>query len=227
MASDRRLFWRQFREAFHTTGAIVPSSRWLAAELCRFIPGRGDDRPGRLLLEVGPGEGAVTDQLLRRVGPADRLDLVEVNDAFVARIRERLDKEPHWRAVADRVRVFHLPLETFTAEAPYDAIVSGLPLNNFSPAVVATILDRFAAILRAGGMVSYFEYLAIRSIKRRVGAATERPRLTQLDELLSAALADVEFEQRRVWWNLPPAVVHHCRFPADWRAPVVNEPLQE
>ncbi|QDU89837.1 Methyltransferase domain protein [Pirellulimonas nuda] len=218
MPGDRRLFWRQFRSQFHTTGAVAPSSRWLAKELCRYAPPPTAGAPPRRWLEAGPGSGSVTDRLIRRLGPADRLDLVEINAAFVATLQERLATAPHWRAVAPRVRVFHQPLEDFAPEAPYDAVVAGLPLNNFTVGEVAAVLQRFADLLTPGGSASYFEYLAVRWLKIRVGAKQARPRLIELDRFLRPTLSEVSFDRRRVWWNLPPAVVHHCRFPAGWRA---------
>ncbi len=39
MLKDHRLFFRQFRENFHTTGSIAPSSRWLAQALASFVAG--------------------------------------------------------------------------------------------------------------------------------------------------------------------------------------------
>ena len=60
--ADYRVFWREFRENFHTTGAVLPSGRSLAAALCYYL--NGDGRPKRIL-EVGPGTGAVTRTIVR------------------------------------------------------------------------------------------------------------------------------------------------------------------
>ena len=49
------LFLREFWTNYHTTGAILPSGRWLAAALSRYV-GKGNG-PQRIL-EVGPGTGA-------------------------------------------------------------------------------------------------------------------------------------------------------------------------
>ena len=73
----------------------------------------------------------MTHEIITQLGPRDTLDIVELNDRFVAALRERLQREQHWRAVADRVTIHHMPVEQLSAEQPYDAIVSGLPLNNF------------------------------------------------------------------------------------------------
>ena len=72
--SDYRLFWREFRQTFHTTGRGAQRSQSLPGigPICRHA----GDRPRRIL-EVGPGTGAVTDAIIERLHPADQLDLVD------------------------------------------------------------------------------------------------------------------------------------------------------
>ena len=85
--SEYRLFFREFRTNYHTTGAILPSGRSLARALARFVA----EQPAgpRRILEVGPGTGAVTSRIVAALGPEDQLDLVELNDRFVERLRDR------------------------------------------------------------------------------------------------------------------------------------------
>ncbi len=137
--SEYRLFVREYVRNFRTTGAILPSSRGLARALSRYVARGGPKH----VLEVGPGTGAVTEQIIARMGPEDRLDLVELNGSFVERLRERFDTEPAFRQVAPRCRIFHQAVEDLPAEPTYDVIVSGLPLNNFTPEEVARILTLF------------------------------------------------------------------------------------
>ena len=94
---DHRVFWRQFRAQFHTTGAVLPSGRFLGRALARFV---GQEPRGQRILEVGPGTGAVTAQIVRRLGPHDALDLVELNTEFVARLNERFAADEPFRKVA-------------------------------------------------------------------------------------------------------------------------------
>src|SRR5215471_18367200 len=64
-------FFRECRQHFHTTGAILPSSRFLARALVRPLFG---PRPTWRILEVGPGTGSVTREIAKRMTMADRLD---------------------------------------------------------------------------------------------------------------------------------------------------------
>jgi len=208
MLNDHRLFFRQFRENFHTTGSIAPSSRWLARALARYVPG---DRSGRRILEVGPGTGAVTRWIVPALGTHGAIDLVEMNGEFVARLRHRFASEPDFRAVNGRVRILHQAVEELPSAGGYDAIVSGLPLNNFSGELVERLLGTLVGLLAPGGTLSFFEYVAVRPAKLLVSRGSERARLREIGGHLGRLLARHEFKRECVVRNLPPAWVHHVR----------------
>src|SRR4051794_13309585 len=88
--ADCAHFFREFRRDFHHTGALLPSGRFLAEALAR--PLRGQRGPARIL-EVGPGTGSVTRVICRNMRPGDRLDAVEINPFFAARLRERVARD--------------------------------------------------------------------------------------------------------------------------------------
>src|SRR5215212_7099437 len=107
--ADYRVFWRQFRQAYNSTGAVLPSGRALALALSRFVrdgtAASGAETNGtvkqsnsaanpRRILEVGPGTGAVTVQIIADLQPRDHLVLVERNEQFVAHLRQRLAEIP-------------------------------------------------------------------------------------------------------------------------------------
>lgn len=203
------LFFREFVRNFHTTGAILPSGRRLSQALSRFV--REKSGTGRRILEVGPGTGAVTGQIIIDMGPADRLDLVELNDAFVERLKHRFQFEPAFQAVSDRARVLHCPVEELPHEERYDLIVSGLPLNNFSAATVEQILGALTALLAPGGTLSFFEYIAVRNARSLISGPTERARLRGIGRAMRAVLDGHEVHRDAVLLNVLPAWVHHVR----------------
>ncbi|MEX0676160.1 MAG: methyltransferase domain-containing protein [Pirellulales bacterium] len=208
---DHRVFWRQFRERYHTTGAIAPSSRFLGRALARFVGSRPEG--GQKVLEVGPGTGAVTAEIARRMRNNDALDLIELNAQFVRRLNERFAAEEPFRALADRSRVLHGRLEDLPRNGQYDLIISGLPLNNFSVSDVEHILEAFRELLRPGGVLSFFEYVAIRPARALVSGPAERARLRGIARALAGLLGPHEIKRDCVWPNLPPAWVHHVRLP--------------
>lgn len=206
--SDYRVFYREFRENFHTTGAILPSGRALARALTRHVHAEG---PPRRVLEVGPGTGAVTAQLVRRLRDSDQLTLVELNDRFVARLQDRFETEPPFQRVANRSRVLHQSVEALPDGERYDLIISGLPLNNFSVPLVESLLHKFQTLLLPGGTLSFFEYIAIRHIKGVVSSRAERERLRGVSSALDGLLDAHEIRRDWVWLNVLPAWVHHVR----------------
>jgi phosphatidylethanolamine/phosphatidyl-N-methylethanolamine N-methyltransferase len=208
MLNDHRLFFRQFRENFHTTGSIAPSSRWLARALARHVAG---EKPGRRILEVGPGTGAVTRWIVPALGATDSFDLVEMNGEFVARLHSRFAREPELQAAAPRVRILHQAIEQLAADGGYDAIVSGLPLNNFSGALVERLLEKLVGLLAPGGTLSFFEYVAVRPAKLAICRGSERLRLREISGHLGRLLDRHEFQRECVLRNVPPAWVHHVR----------------
>ena len=210
---EYRVFLRQFFQQYHTTGSITPSGRSLAGALCRFVTSGESARGGpRRILEVGPGTGAVTASLVQRLRPDDLLTLVELNDDFVKHLEERFASEPAFKAVADRANIVHGRLEDLPQVPTYDLIISGLPLNNFAVDEVEQILAIFERLLKPGGTLSFFEYIAIRRVKSVVTSAKGRERLRGISKALHATLDGREIKRDWVWPNLPPAWVHHVRF---------------
>src|SRR5947209_7877719 len=121
---DCGTFLRAFRRNFHTTGAILPSSRFLARAMASDL--KGPRGPARIL-EVGPGTGAVTREIVRLLLPGDRLDAVEINPSFVTHLRRRFGEDALFRKHLDQVELIEGPVEELLGSEVYDFIISGLP----------------------------------------------------------------------------------------------------
>jgi phosphatidylethanolamine/phosphatidyl-N-methylethanolamine N-methyltransferase len=207
--AEHALFFREFLRNFHTTGAILPSGRYLASALARFV-GQQSGEP-RKILEVGPGTGAVTRRIIAAMRPGDCIDLVELNDSFVRRLEQRFAGEPAFQAVADRARVLPCPVEDLPGRENYDVIVSGLPLNNFSAAEVERLLSVLCGRLAPRGTLSFFEYIAMRPARALVSGRAGRARLRGVGQAMQAVLQRHEVRRDAVWLNVPPAWVQHVR----------------
>lgn len=205
-------FFRQFRETFATTGAIAPSSRFLAKALTAPLAQRNGHAR---VLEVGPGTGAVTRHIVRQLRDGDRFDLVELNHRFVEMLNNQFEMHPDFRNAAHCSAVHHLPLQEFQATEPYDFIISGLPLNNFPVPLVEEIFGSFFKLLRPGGVLSYFEYMYVRPMRRLVAKAEEKERLEGLESVITRYLGPHRFKQDWVFVNVPPAWVQHLRTSAE------------
>lgn len=215
--SDCAAFFRQFLAQHDTTGSVLPSSpflgRALAHRLARSISaaGAGRERPPLAILEVGPGTGAVTAEILPLLRPGDRLDIVELNDAFVAHLRDRFRTDPVFRRRAGQVRIIHGPLQTVPGTAVYDQLISGLPHNNFPGPLVRDIFEAYRRLLKPGGELSYFEYAWLRGVKIWMSRGSERRRLRTVAGVVGRRLRDAEFDRELVMFNVPPAYVRRLR----------------
>ncbi len=207
--TECREFYQEFRRQYRNTGSILPSSRGLARALAE--PMRRRPGPARVL-EVGPGTGAVTAEILRLLRPGDHLDIVEINAHFVEVLRRRFDEEPLWRARRSQTAILHAPLQEVPGTGIYDYMISGLPLNNFPLALVRDIFRAYQRLLKPQGTLSYFEYLAIRDVKRVLVPRHERRRLRVLGRFLDRRIRACQFREDWVLLNIPPAVARHFRF---------------
>jgi phosphatidylethanolamine/phosphatidyl-N-methylethanolamine N-methyltransferase len=206
---SHRLFFREFIRNYHTTGAILPSGRQLAGALARYVA--QSSTSGRRILEVGPGTGAVTRRIIAAMQPGDTIDLVELNESFVRQLEQHFQNDSHFQTVASRSRIINSPVQDLPVEKPYDLIVSGLPLNNFSVELVESILDKLLQLLKSGGTLSFFEYIAVRRARAIVSGKADRQRLRGIGRAMHAVLDKHEIRRDAIFFNVPPAWVHHVR----------------
>lgn len=201
-------FLRETRRHFRSTGAVLPSSRFLARALVSEL--RKPHRPLRIL-EVGPGTGSVTREILRYLLPEDRVDLVEINGQFVALLQRRFEKEWAFRSRREQFQIIHAAVEDLPGEGRYDLIISGLPLNNFLVGKVRDIFKAYSRLLKPGGTLTYFEYVLIRQLKTPFCNRRERRRLYRVGRLVGGYIRSYQVRRERIIINVPPAVVRHLR----------------
>lgn len=203
---DHVEFFRQFRSRFQTTGAVAPSSRYLANAMTKPL---SLHKSPKRILEIGPGTGAVTRRIVELVQPDDRFDLVELNEAFADILRRRFTTDPTYQSAAAVSEVHVCALQDFQSDQQYDYIVSGLPLNNFPVELVRDIFATYFRLLAPGGVLSYFEYMYVRPMRKLVAGRDEKQRLAGLNDIMSRYLADHRYQRDWVFVNFPPAWVQH------------------
>ena len=209
---DHLTFLREFRRSFETTGAVAPSGRSLARAMTHNL---ADGSSPRSILEVGPGTGAVTRAILGRLRPGDCLDLVEINPDFADHLVRRFRADAEYAAHAEQCHVHCCALQDFAGRpGGYDAVISGLPFNNFATELVVDLIDAAIGHVRPGGTLSFFEYMYVRPVRQRIGRRPDRTRLTRIEAALQRRLARHRFRTDWVFANLPPAWVQHLRIDA-------------
>ena len=195
-------------------GALFPSSSALAGAMAGAVRSLSPPTSrGITVLEIGAGTGALTQGLTLALGPNDWLTCVEMDPMFARGLRRRMRK---WRTQKDRPQLPHLELYEgsvlqFNPLAPYDWIVCGLPLNNFSPEFIEVFARKSAQLLKPNGHFIFFEYEKIRTIKRWFALPKERKRLVQLEALFRRWVLPRRVMTKIVWRNIPPARIHCMR----------------
>jgi phospholipid N-methyltransferase len=201
-------FFREFRRHFQTTGAILPSSRFLARALVKPLRGpRGACR----ILEVGPGTGSVTREIARRLLPGDRLDAVEINGRFVELMEDRLETDRVLWPHRHQIHIIHAAVQDLPGDSVYDYIVSGLPLNNFQVDLVREIFATYTRLLKPGGTLSFYEYTLVRQLKTPFVGRRERRRLFRVGRVMRGYIRNYQVRREGIFINVPPATVRHLQ----------------
>jgi phospholipid N-methyltransferase len=176
-------------------GAIAASWPALAEAAVAPIPRTGEP----VVVELGPGTGAFTGAIQRRLAGRGRHLAIEINERLAAGLAAR---HPGVEVItADAGDVGDLLAERGLAKA--DVIVSGLPWAAFSPDRQRDVLGAAVRALAPGGAFTTFAYVHLRwaAPARRLRRSLEG----WFDEVVLG---------RTVWANLPPALVYYCRRPA-------------
>ncbi len=145
---DPRLLLKEFLRTPAKIGAVCPSSPFLRDTMCAMLPRKRDG----LIVEVGPGTGAITTGLVRRASARNPLVLVERSALLAENLRRRY---PQLQVITGDAA--QLP-SYLGVEQPVAAIVSTLPLLNMSHSQRMAILEAFRIALRGRGRLVLMTY---------------------------------------------------------------------
>jgi len=210
MADSPLTFIRQSIKDFRTTGAVAPSSLFLARGIAKALPVKIDNN--YKVVEVGPGTGSVTIEILRRMDGAGQLDLWEISPAFCGVLRKRMLEEPLFRRMGSRLAIHEGDIRNLPPRAGYDAVISGLPFNNFEPREVQEFLEHFRALLKPGGVLIWFEYVAIRHLQSAFVSKGRREQLKDIRDITGNFVRAHQFKQQIIPINFPPARIRQLKF---------------
>ena len=128
----------------------------------------------KTILEVGPGTGPITTELVRHLKADDRLVLCEVDDTFVAYLRKRFETEPELQRVRHQVEILHQSVADIPGEAQFDYIISAVPLTRLPADVAESIFDSFRRLLKPGGTFTFLYWKLDQKPRCRLPAISER-----------------------------------------------------
>ena len=158
------------------------------------------------VVELGPGTGAVTGEIARRLPARAACLTIDIDPVFSSRVAARW---PHLDSVCGRAE--HLvEIARSRGLLPVDHIVSGLPFASLPADSARAIVHAIVQALRPGGTFTTFQYVHVYGFP---SAATVRRTLTaNMGSAPNCAL---------VLGNLPPALVlrWHKTGPGQTHAP--------
>ena len=167
----------------------MPSS----SRLAKTMISHADLHTSDTVLELGPGNGCVTENILQSLPRDARFLALEINPAFAAATRRRcpgVDVAVGDAADARR----HLTERGLDGT---DVVISGLPWASFNPKLQDRLLAAVQDVLRPGGRFTTFAYIQ----------GIFLPPARRFEKRLRAEFASVR-RTRVVWRNLPPAFAY-------------------
>ena len=166
-----------------TTGTISPSSPALIKKMLATI----DFETARCIVELGPGNGCITREVLGRIHPECKLICFELNNEFVAELNTISDPRLEvYNACASSIRNILDELKIGSV----DYVVSSLPLAIMDDDVVKSVVESVRENLRAGGRFLQYQYSLNNYEDIKPGFSESRVRFTLR--------------------NMPPAFIYDC-----------------
>ncbi|MCK6477064.1 MAG: methyltransferase domain-containing protein [Phycisphaerales bacterium] len=194
LGGQTQRFLREFLIRPATVGAIAPSSRGLAR---RMVEGLSLEQ-ATAVVEYGPGTGAFTEEVLRRLAPGARFFAIERSPDMARDLRRRF---PHLKLYEESAAdVERLCLAEGIHPGEVDCVISGLPFAAFPTQLQEAIITATLRVLKPGGRFVTFAYYVAHL--KKAGREFRR--------LLERSFDRVELS-RGVMFNMPPAFVYRCR----------------
>lgn len=182
---EKRNFFKAFFKDAKMVGSIRPSSKHLTKKMLDSV----DFSKAKTIVELGPGTGVFTREILAKMAPDAQLLVFELHDDFYHNLNKSIhDKRVHFiHDSAEKIEEYLMKYNLHEA----DAVISSLPLANFPKELRSSIVDAAKNSLSNEGLMTQFQYSL------------------QSKKYLQSTFDDVKINY--TFWNFPPAFVYTCR----------------
>jgi phospholipid N-methyltransferase len=183
-----------FLRELRNTGAVAPSSKHLvhaAVSQLRAHLARHPRSPVRIL-ELGPGTGVFTREIVAAMRPEDSLDVVELSERFFNLV--------HAQYHGGNVRVVHADVLEFAGEGGYDFIFSSIPYEALPKEVSTAIWRKKQSLACQDAHIIYYKYVNPTPFRSDYEREIVRRHLVG---------------RRIIWRNVPPARLFTLRMDRD------------
>ena len=180
-------FFIQFIKDLKRTGAIAPSSKFLARDLVEQLQTNLKEKkcPPLNILEMGPGTGALTKEITKLLRPQDHMDIVEVQKKFYNIIKKKYAR--------DNIDVHFGDILKFQPDRSYDYIFSSLPYENMPQKVNRKIWEKKLSLCAPKAYICYFKYVKFKDFKYNFE---------------EQVVEEYKYDKKFVLRNIPPAKLY-------------------
>ena len=185
------LFWN-FLKNPSQVGACCPSS----PSLCHEITSSIGVENASLVVELGPGTGAITEMICCKMKQDALLAAVELNEKMAQNIEQKFSNVTVFRGCASELDNMLRSRQLPQAEI----VISGLPFALFPDDLQEKILRSVVHSLAPGGTFATFTYLQGAILPAGIRFRRKLERI--FPQVTSSPI---------VWKNIPPAFVYRCR----------------
>jgi phospholipid N-methyltransferase len=183
--TEKRSFIKQFWKEKRMVGSMVPSSRFLAKKMLQHI----DFQNARIIVELGPGTGVFTRQILSKMHPDAHLLVFELNASFYEALKQNIH-DPRLKLINDTAEKIEEYLELLKLDKA-DVVISSLPLANFPPKLRQSVIQATYRSLKQIGTYIQFQY-----------SLNSRKQVKQTYKSVKVGFTPL---------NFPPAFIYTCR----------------
>jgi phosphatidylethanolamine/phosphatidyl-N-methylethanolamine N-methyltransferase len=208
MIREAFVFLREGVLNFRYTGTICATSSWAAKALVN--PLREARSPQRIL-ELGPGTGSVTVEILKDMIPGDKLTICEINPRFMDALKRRLEENSDFQERKEDVEFFCGPVQDLPEKGTYDVIVCALPFLNFEIETVREIFQKLHRMSTDETVMTYYEYIGLRRVSKVVSSPERKQRILEIDSFFKDKHARDKIGHERVWLNFLPINIYTLR----------------
>jgi phospholipid N-methyltransferase len=183
--SSRINFLKEALKNINTLGTITPSSRFLSKRMLREI----NFSKAEVIVELGPGNGAITKHILENLSPKSILICFEINDNFYRQLKQIQHPQ---------LIVLKASAEKITDELKklnfhqVNYIISSLPLTIIPDKISDKILEKSFEVLEENGSFIQYQYS-----------------LSYFKKLKSVFKESISLEFEPL--NIPPAFIYRCK----------------
>ncbi len=155
-------FFKESIKNLKTIGTFTRSSKFLCKEMVKHVDFKGS----KYLIELGAGDGVITEYILEKMNPEAKLMVFEINEKFIKKLSSIED--PRLIIVQDSAEKIEEYMKKYHFEN-IDHVVSALPFVIFPRATANQIVGDCKDNLKPGGKFIQVHYsLMARKIYRGV-----------------------------------------------------------